>query len=683
MWRTRLDAAGAALALLLGLAMTAPAQISPGPLARPHTQLEGSLNCTKCHGLKKGAMNDACLSCHKEIAALIERGRGLHARDAKGSCAKCHPEHAGLDFDLIKWNEGSKEKFDHKRTGWALEQKHADTTCAGCHKAEFRKGEIADLSPRKHGVGWTGLETACLACHEDFHKKALGQNCTKCHDIKKWKPAPHFDHDSTTYPLTGKHADSTLKCAKCHEAKRLNPEFDKKGEIIPIFKPVSHKDCVDCHTDVHKGQFKGGCFKCHQTSGFRNIKMAGFDHDQTKYPLRGKHEKVACAKCHPGFPAAKGTLHPLSAKCTDCHADPHDAKATLAGKIVDCESCHQVDGFTPSTYTVAMHAKAKYVLEGKHTAVKCGACHKTKPVAASVLVGANNGKTAVVNKQIDIRPASTACLSCHTAEDHGNQLAGRTDKGACESCHKVAGFTPSTFSIAQHAKLKVTLDGRHGQIKCADCHSTTRLGLPPITSPEKLGKAHIQFKLTEIECTACHGDPHGGRFTKGTAKVTYAPGCPACHTAVKFRPSAYDFTLHTKSGFALDGAHRAVPCVGCHAELKQLPIKSSLILAKVGTTLAFTPRPLGCVACHENPHGDQFAKRRTKATCDGCHGPDYFKPAAKFDHDKDASFTLAGAHSKVPCADCHKPPRGGPKAVQQYRPLSGKCESCHANPVRQ
>ena len=106
--RTRLEAAGAALALLLGLVVVGPAQISPGPLARPHTQLEGSLNCTKCHGTNKSAMNSACLSCHKEIDALIQRGRGLHARDAKGSCAKCHPDHAGLDFDLIKWNEAGQ-----------------------------------------------------------------------------------------------------------------------------------------------------------------------------------------------------------------------------------------------------------------------------------------------------------------------------------------------------------------------------------------------------------------------------------------------------------------------------------------------------------------------------------------------------------------------------------------------
>ena len=683
MWRTRLKAAGAALALLFGLALTAPAQISPGPLSKMHKQLEGSLNCTKCHGLKKGAMNDACLSCHKEIGALIESGRGLHARDAKGSCAKCHPEHAGLDFDLIKWNEGSAEKFDHKRTGWELEQKHGETKCKDCHKTEFRKGEIADLSPRKTGAGWVGLETACLACHEDYHKKALGQNCLKCHDVAKWKPAPHFDHDSTTYPLTGKHADPDLKCAKCHEAKRLNPELDKKGKVIPVFKPVSHKDCVDCHTDVHKGQFKGGCFKCHQTTGWHNIKTAGFDHDQTKYPLRGKHEQLSCAKCHPGFPVAKESLHPLFGKCTDCHADPHDGKATLAGKVVDCESCHNVSGFTPSTYTVAMHAKAKYVLEGKHTTVKCGSCHKTKTIAAQAGQLVNKGKTAQVAKQIDIRPLATGCLSCHTVDDHGTQLAGRSDKGSCDACHKVAGWTPSTFTVAQHAKLKLALDGRHAEIKCGDCHSTTRLGLPPIPSPEKLGKAHVLLKLNETACAQCHGDAHGGRFTTGQAKVIYAGGCTDCHNAVKFRPSTYDFTSHAKSGFALDGAHRAVPCVGCHAELKQGPMKSTLVLAKAGTTMPFKPRPQGCVGCHENPHGDQFAHRRDRGLCEGCHGVESFKPAAKFDHDKDAAFPLAGAHAKVPCADCHKPLRGGPKAVQMYRPLSPKCESCHANPVRQ
>ncbi|MBK9690725.1 MAG: hypothetical protein IPO73_03400, partial [Gemmatimonadetes bacterium] len=42
-------------------------QVSPGPLAKPHAELEGTLKCTKCHGGGNAGMKERCLSCHKDI----------------------------------------------------------------------------------------------------------------------------------------------------------------------------------------------------------------------------------------------------------------------------------------------------------------------------------------------------------------------------------------------------------------------------------------------------------------------------------------------------------------------------------------------------------------------------------------------------------------------------------------
>jgi hypothetical protein len=107
------------------------------------------------------------------------------------------------------------------------------------------------------------------------------------------------------------------------------------------------------------------------------------------------------------------------------------------------------------------------------------------------------------------------------------------------------------------------------------------------------------------------------------------------------------------------------------------------VLAKAPATITFAARHDGCVSCHTDPHGDQFAKRRSSGGCESCHGLDSFVPAARFDHDRDASFALTGAHAKVACAACHKPPPGAPRASIDYRGLSPKCESCHTQPVRQ
>lgn len=55
-----------------------------------------------------------------------------------------------------------------------------------------------------------------------------------------------------------------------------------------------------------------------------------FNHDQTRFPLTGKHKRVACESCH------KTTLKDTPKRCIDCHKkdDVH------RGRRPNCESCH-------------------------------------------------------------------------------------------------------------------------------------------------------------------------------------------------------------------------------------------------------------------------------------------------------------------------------------------------------
>lgn len=81
-----------------------------------------------------------------------------------------------------------------------------------------------------------------------------------------------------------------------------------------------------------------------------------------------------------------------------------------------------------------------------------------------------------------------------------------------------------------------------------------------------------------------------------------------------------------------------------------------------------------------SPHGNQFAQRKDGGACEGCHDVSSFAAAPRFDHDRDASFKLKGAHAGVACERCHKTEAAGAgKARVIYRPLSGKCESCHTS----
>ena len=64
----------------------------------------------------------------------------------------------------------------------------------------------------------------------------------------------------------------------------------------------------------------------------------------------------------------------------------------------------------------------------------------------------------------------------------------------------------------------------------------------------------------------------------------------------------------------------------------------------------------------QTPHGDQFDARKDRGRCDACHTVEAFAPAGQFDHDRDASFSLKGAHEGVPCNQCH------PTDLEEWQP---------------
>jgi len=68
----------ASLLLCFFFLVTASAQISPGPLSRPHQSLSGSTNCAACHKFG-GQATLKCIDCHTEIATRLLARKGLHA----------------------------------------------------------------------------------------------------------------------------------------------------------------------------------------------------------------------------------------------------------------------------------------------------------------------------------------------------------------------------------------------------------------------------------------------------------------------------------------------------------------------------------------------------------------------------------------------------------------------------
>ncbi len=586
-----------ALIIIAIVSAAAPARaqlLSPGPLSQAHADLDTDDDCGKCHSSGKQVDADACLSCHKELNAKVSANRGLHGRAYKGKpCEECHVEHNGRSYRLVRWPGGAMDQLDHKLTGWPLEGAHAKTVCGKCHTQK----------------SFLAARPECGTCHKDAHQGRLGAACQQCHTTNKWEELDlkKFDHGKTRYPLTGAHA--TVDCAKCHTG------------TPPKYAPLAFGTCDSCHADPHVGQFPSKpCTKCHETSSWHTAD-ATIKGNHPGVSLGGGHAGVKCEKCHDkgnDKPPTKGST------CVACHPQVHEAKFGTK-----CEQCHRSIRWLglPKEIGLAAHDKTKYPLEGLHVQVDCAKCHSPKKPE---------------NERYR-RVAFDMCARCH-ADPHQGQLGALAKD--CASCHTVRGYTPTTFTVADHARTSYPLDGRHAVTPCAACHGTA--------------KPRVDLRVGKSACADCHQNPHGDQF----AAEMKQDGCAHCHTSDRWQQAKIDH-----STFPLRGAHARTACERCHGTVE-----------KGAQPAAFRGLPRTCDGCHEDVHAGQFRTSEPKKECGHCHDEETFK-LPDFDHAKETGYRLEGAHAKTTCAKCHPSEelRNGASAVR-YRLGYRRCEDCHANP---
>jgi hypothetical protein len=170
--------------------------------------------------------------------------------------------------------------------------------------------------------------------------------------------------------------------------------------------------CETCHPDPHGGQFKpraqpSACLACHQVGDWKTLT---FDHGRDgRFPLAGKHEKAACAACHPVVAGTPTRYRPVERACAACHADPHAGQlARQKGGASDCGRCHDAAAWKPSRF---VHAPpfTSYVLKGKHAPLACAVCHRKVTVAGTPTVR--------------YRPLPSTCEGCH-ADAHRGAFRG-------------------------------------------------------------------------------------------------------------------------------------------------------------------------------------------------------------------------------------------------------------------
>jgi NMD protein affecting ribosome stability and mRNA decay len=420
------------------------------------------------------------------------------------------------------------------------------------------------------------------------------------------------------------------------------------------------------------------CENCHTSTGWKPIRgVPEFNHEKTRYPLRGMHEKVQCTQCH-----TKLVFTNVGSKCADCHADIHRRQFGA-----NCEQCHTVSGWNVSVQAIQNHFN-RFPLLGAHAALDCAACHKG--AATGQFQGLPTQCYACHAKQFQqtTNPSHvtasfpTACEQCHgmntwlDAKFNHLQLSGFALTGAhaqlpCSACHVGGQFTgtPATCVGCHLKDFQGTTNPSHVQAAfpqtCQTCHNTS--AWQPATFNHNtfttfpLTGAHVSVACTlchingvyataPTTCVGCHLKDFQGTTNPNHAQAGIPQTCELCHMTTAWQPATFD---HSKTVFPLTGAHTSVACSACH------------------TNGVFPNTPTTCVACHLNQYQATTSPNHTQAglptDCKLCHTTTAWTGAV-FNHSA-TGFPLTGFHTSVACASCH--------VNNNYSLTVTTCISCH------
>lgn len=322
------------------------------------------------------------------------------------------------------------------------------------------------------------------------------------------------------------------------------------------------------------------------------------DHEETNFPLTGRHRAVPCEECHVDQ-IFKGN----PTQCETCHWDRQQDDRYKLQLGRNCGECH-----TPFSWKNVSPGKwnhgfnAGYLLNGKHKTVDCIQCH---------------GDDGFESKGVD-------CFSCHqtdyrSARDPEHQAAGfPTD---CRLCH----INESSWQNAQFSHTHFFLKGRHRSINCVDCHQDG-----------------IYRGLTS-DCFSCHSDDYNSAKNPDHLELNFPTLCEVCHNS---NVSTWEGARYSHSKFPLKGKHFTAACSDCHKSGIYEGLPSDCVTCHLDDYLNA-----------ENPNHKQLGFH---TDCQICHGKDAVSwRKSSFQHN--VFWQLQGGHKRLDCIFCHKKGRSLPR----------------------
>ncbi|MEZ5962404.1 MAG: hypothetical protein R3F56_01035 [Planctomycetota bacterium] len=422
-------------------------------------------------------------------------------------------------------------------------------------------------------------------------------------------------------------------CLECHElqAKQI---ADGRGVHGQLGGDV--RACGRCHGEHHGAEFELVAAGAFVRAGIEDL--VHYDHAGLEYSLTGKHETLKCTACHENAEArvlpAGGTRYAgLDQACATCHDDPHH------GKLPDCASCHgQTEKFALAPEFVHI---AGFPLTGAHGGLACKRCHEPQTRHSIENTGS---RTAASRSDLVIR----GCSACHD-QPHAEAFLGTV------ATSLAAGTPPAP--AGDGGPPRPTGTPRSDTAGGTLLKFLSRLDTPATPPPTTGADAS---KPVDATCAHCHPIEQKG-FATPAAKMTDE--------------------LHRLTGFALERPHAELACEKCHPSTSVVPAGSPREVFHTRFPGRDADR---CIACHGDPHGDQFAATASVGGADdclGCHTRHEFKPAT-FDRERHerTSFPLVGAHVALDCNKCHADAVANSLEPRRFHGTPSTCAACHEDP---
>jgi hypothetical protein len=275
--------------------------------------------CTDCHvNSNYNLTSTACATCHMNDYNTATSPVNHITAHFPTACEGCH--------DTVLWTNG---KFDHATTGFPLTGAHVapPRQCTDCHVNN----------------NYSLNSTLCYSCHQkDYagttnpaHASAgFPTTCELCHSTSVWTDST-FNHNTTTFPLTGSHIVPPRQCTDCH----VNNNYT----TLPT-------TCIGCHQSDYNSTTNPGhsaqqqffpttCQNCHNTTAWTG---ATFNHSQyTRFPTSHGNANNVCSTCH------TNSNDYSVFQCTGCHGGNNPANFSherVTGYVynsINCYQCHQ------------------------------------------------------------------------------------------------------------------------------------------------------------------------------------------------------------------------------------------------------------------------------------------------------------------------------------------------------